>query len=111
MSRRRFIYDPELQDLVEVGEDFVNHAGPSRKSDAEVYGGLQATDGTPIDSRTKHRRYMKERDLSLTSDWTETWAKAAEKRAEVFTTGGDHKQRREQVERAFHEVTERGRRR
>lgn len=44
------------------------------------YDGLQATDGTPIDTRTKHRKYMKEKGYALASDFKETWATAARDR-------------------------------
>lgn len=49
------------------------------------YDGVAATDGTPIDSRTKHREYMKRNDLAMTSDFKETWAKAALEREVVRT--------------------------
>lgn len=44
------------------------------------YDGLAATDGTLINSRTKHRQYMKEKGYTLASDFKETWAAAARDR-------------------------------
>jgi len=44
------------------------------------YDGMQATDGTDISSRTKHRRYMKERGLTTVDDFKETWKKEAAER-------------------------------
>lgn len=44
------------------------------------YDGLAATDGTPIDSRTKHRQYMKNKGLAMASDFKETWKEAARER-------------------------------
>lgn len=44
------------------------------------YDGLRATDGTPIDSRTKHRQYMKDKGLTMATDYRETWKKAAQER-------------------------------
>lgn len=44
------------------------------------YDGLAATDGTPINTRTKHRQYMKEKGYGLVSDFKETWAAAARER-------------------------------
>lgn len=41
------------------------------------YDGLQATDGTPINSRTKHREYMKQKGLTMASDFKGEWAQAA----------------------------------
>lgn len=44
------------------------------------YDGLQATDGTPIDTRAKHQRYMRERGLTTVDDFTQTWAREAKAR-------------------------------
>ena len=46
------------------------------------YDGLRATDGTPIDSRTKHREYMKRNGLAMVDDFKQTWAKAQKEREE-----------------------------
>lgn len=46
------------------------------------YDGLRAQDGTPIDTRAKHRQYMKERNLTTIDDFSSTWKKAAEERAQ-----------------------------
>lgn len=40
----------------------------------------RATDGTDISSRAKHAEYCRRNNVSLTSDFKETWAKAAEAR-------------------------------
>jgi len=48
-------------------------------SDAH-YAGLRAPDGTDISSRAKHRTYMKDHDVTLASDFTNTWAAAAQQR-------------------------------
>jgi putative FmdB family regulatory protein len=69
------------------------------------YDGLRATDGSPIDSRTKHRQYMKDRGLTMASDFTETWKSAAKER-EVIRSGASTTDRlkdvRETVERAIY---------
>lgn len=49
------------------------------------YDGMAASDGTPIDSRTKHREYMKSRGLAMTGDFTETWSQAAKEREAIRT--------------------------
>lgn len=46
------------------------------------YDGLRATDGTPIDTRAKHRAYMRERGLTTVDDYRDTWAKEARARDE-----------------------------
>jgi hypothetical protein len=69
------------------------------------YIGLQATDGTPIDSRTKHRQYMKERGLTIMTDFKGEWQKAAEKRAALRTnTHQDPSLRKEITEQVMRSV-------
>ena len=46
------------------------------------YDGLRSTDGTPIDSRTKHREYMRRNNLTVADDFKETWARAQKQREE-----------------------------
>jgi hypothetical protein len=50
------------------------------------YDGLRAPDGTDISSRTKHREYMKANNLTLTSDFSETW-RSKQKEREAFRKG------------------------
>ena len=68
------------------------------------YDGLRATDGTPIDTRTKHRQYMKENNLAMDSDFKSTWETAARERAALRTGTLQDKERKsmitEQVMRA-----------
>lgn len=71
-----------------------------------VYGGLGvATDGTAIDSRTKHREYLKRNGLALTSDYAQHFEKAKEARAKAFSGESDTKERRETVARALYQQT------
>jgi len=44
------------------------------------YEGMQATDGTDISSRSKHRAYMKANNLTTIDDYSKTWSKNAEDR-------------------------------
>jgi hypothetical protein len=46
------------------------------------YQDMKATDGTDISSRAKHRAYMKAKGLTTADDYTQTWKKEAEKRAD-----------------------------
>ena len=48
------------------------------------YDGLRATDGTDISSRSKHRQYMRDNNLTTADDYTQTWAKAEAQRREFF---------------------------
>ena len=68
------------------------------------YDGMAATDGTPIDSRTKHREYMKSKGLAMTGDFTDTWASAAKEREYIRTAQSLPERKRdvrEVVERAI----------
>lgn len=75
------------------------------------YDGLRTTEGVDISTRTKHREYMRQTGLTTADDYKSEWKSAAEVRADVFTTGGDHKSRRDDVGRAMYEVQERNRKR
>jgi putative FmdB family regulatory protein len=67
------------------------------------YDGLRATDGTPIDTRTKHREYMKSKGLAMASDFTGTWKQAAKERENIRVGADPERKRaiREDVERAI----------
>lgn len=87
MSRRRYVWDPEQGCTVEVGGDYVGQRrNGGLTSEAEVYGNLQATDGTDISSRRKHREYMAHNGLAMAEDYTDTWAKARAERDRLRTT-------------------------
>jgi putative FmdB family regulatory protein len=69
------------------------------------YDGLRATDGTPIDTRSKHRAYMKANGLAMADDFKQTWADAAKEREKIRSGAAieDAKRKeliREQVTRA-----------
>lgn len=66
------------------------------------YDGMRATDGTPIDSRTKHRAYMKAKGLTTADDYTQTWAKAQKERETFRSAGHTDKHLRETVSREFY---------
>lgn len=44
------------------------------------YDGLRAPDGTPIDTRAKHREYMRANNLTTVDDFAATWQRDAERR-------------------------------
>jgi hypothetical protein len=104
MARKRY---------VQVGLELVEttqNPGPALPTDAGVlwgdrsYDGSRTVDGVDISTRTKHREYMKARGLTHPSDFKNEWVQARAQRDDFFTTGGDHKARREIVERALHEA-------
>jgi hypothetical protein len=102
--RRRFIQQPDGT-LREVSLDHV----PDMPVDSGAlwgdrhYDGVCTPDGVDISSRSKHREYMRTHGLTTSDDFTGEWGKARQQRDDFFTTGGDHKERRQQLERALHE--------
>jgi hypothetical protein len=106
-AKGRFIFDEAQQKFVPAGE----YVEPPRALDAPILSGrfyesTKATDGTDIGSRTKHREYMKQNNLTVADDFKQQWQGQETKRQEFFQ-GGDHKERqarREQIERAIHDV-------
>lgn len=114
MSRRRFIWDPEQGRTVEVTSDYVGQRrDEGRRSEEEVYGHCQATDGTDLSTRTRHRAYMSERGLAMASDYEGGyWQKKQAEMAAIRTPGSGHdsRERRETVGRLAYEMSKRGRR-
>jgi hypothetical protein len=105
MTRQTWHYDEKLGKLVEGPADR-RVDGPSgdgwRFSD-RLYSGspFKAHDGTIIDSKKKHREYMKRHNLATTDDFKGDWDRAAKKREEVFTGRHDRDARREAIARAM----------
>ena len=103
MSRRRYVWDDEAQQLVEVGAEWTDtprgNAGPV----TDLYmDGTRATDGTDIGSRAKRRAYMKANNLADTDDFKETWARKAREREAIAR--GEDSTRREAIARALHKL-------
>lgn len=102
--RRTYHWDEQLGRLVEgPGPRRSEGSGDGWRFSDRNYNAapFKAPDGTVIDSKRKHREYMKRTGLTTTDDFKGTWDKAAKERAEFYTHGGDHKQRREAVARAL----------
>ena len=66
------------------------------------YDGLRATDGTPIDSRSKHREYMKRNGLTTTDDYTNTWKQAEQERNKFRKAEHQDRELRETIAREFY---------
>jgi hypothetical protein len=107
--KRKFIQmrDPPY-DLIEVSTDY--EPSPRSVTDAALwndrhYAGLAATDGVAIDSRTKHREYMRARGLTTADDFDGEWKRAAERRAEFFMgKKGSGSVGRDDIARAIHQL-------
>jgi len=73
-ARRRWLYTSGGQPLpepIEISEDLdLAEKRAPVSTEAIAYDGLRATDGTPIDTRRRHREYMKERGLALFGDFS-----------------------------------------
>lgn len=80
--RGRFVYTSggePLPEPVEAGREPPPEARLQLMTDGH-YDGLRATDGTPINSRTKHRSYMQAKGLTVADDYKGEWAKKYEER-------------------------------
>ena len=105
--KRRFIQDPVTLELIEVTQDYVAPVRESAKNQGALwndrhYDGNQATDGTDISTRAKHRDYMKRNNLTTVDDFKDTWAQAQKKREDFYTRGGSFN--RQDIERAIYQV-------
>jgi hypothetical protein len=61
---------------------------------------FRAHDGTLIDSKRKHREYMRRHGLSTADDFKGTWDRAAKQREQAYTGRHDRRARLEAVRRA-----------
>lgn len=108
--KRKFVYDRELGKMVEVSLDYEQE--PRDHSELlwndRHYNDLKATDGTPIDSRAKHRAYMKAHGLTTMDDFKGEWDRAAAARAD-YLSGRKGSISRQDIERAIHTLQEKRR--
>jgi hypothetical protein len=101
--RRTYHYDEKLKKLVEgPGPHRGEGSGDNWRFSDRAYSSepFKTPDGTVIDSRKKHRDYMKRTGLTTIDDFTQTWATAEKKRAEYFA--GKDPTRREDIVRTIH---------
>jgi hypothetical protein len=104
----RWIWDEAQGKLVRADE----YVSPQEAKDAPVLAGrfyenLQAPDGKAINNRRDHQAYMKRSGTTVLSDYTETLPKNMEKRAKALTGDFDHKQRRDDIGRAWYNLEKR----
>lgn len=112
MSRRRYIWDATLGHTVEVTPDYTGQRRDNGlKSEEEVYGHCQATDGTDLSTRRRHQEYMRRNGLTVASDYTQTWEQKAKELSAIRTPGSGHdsRERREQVGRTMYQLRQRRR--
>jgi len=108
VTRKTYVYDPEQGKLVEGrSPSRIEGSGDGWRFSDRLYSGtpFKAPDGTVINSKKKHREYMRRTGLTTADDFKGTWDKAAQERARFFNNEGyDRKSRREAVERAVEKV-------
>jgi putative FmdB family regulatory protein len=59
------------------------------------YEGLASTDGVNIGSRSRHRQYMKDKGVTMASDYRNTWATAQREREKLRSGAPDATLRKE----------------
>lgn len=103
MSRRRWVYTNKGQpcEPYEVGGDFTGAETRAQTATEElVYGGTLATDGTPINTRKRHREYLKQNGLAMAHDYSPAYQEREAARRERH----EDKERREMVERQVYKI-------
>ena len=102
--RRTYHYDEATRTMVE-GPAPARGASPSIVSD-RLYSDrpFRGHDGTLIDSRRKHRDYLKRHNLTTADDFKEVWKEKAEERAKFFKEGDQREERRADVLKAVEKL-------
>jgi hypothetical protein len=111
MARKTYHYDEKLGRMVEgPGRPRAAGSGDSWRFSDRIYSDapFKAPDGTVIDSRKKHREYMRRAGVTTMDDFKGTWEQARQRREAVFTGQHDRAERREAVARAFEQHQRRG---
>ena len=111
----RFVFNPKTKRMEEVGADWK----PTDSKGLMVFGeshysGLRTADGMhDISTKAKHRAYMKERNVGLSHELTETRAKGIKERESYFQGTNQEiiKGWRETIGRNLYQIESRKRRR
>jgi hypothetical protein len=104
--RKTWHWDPEANALVEGPSPSRSEgSGDGWRFSDRLYSGtpFKGHDGTIIDSRQKHREYMRRHGLTTMDDFTNTWERKRAEREAFYTPGAGHDReaRREAVARAL----------
>ena len=111
MARKTYHYDP-------VSKSMVEGRGPSRLEGPQSGDGWRfsdriysakpfvAPDGTVIDSRKKHREYMKRAGVTTMDDFKDYWAQKRKERDEFYTGTSEKlkRERREDIARTIEQL-------
>jgi hypothetical protein len=101
VSRRLYKWDEQSKQLVELSADWE----PTPRTELMTgghYDGLQASDGSAIDTAKRHREYMRRNNLALAQDFQGEWKKAEAQRTEYRQGRAKDPARREAVARAVY---------
>lgn len=90
-QRGKWWLDPFTGHLVDHPVEAPRACGLQINTDTH-YEGAQATDGTDLSTRARHKAYMAQHGLTLASDFKETW-----KQQEKVRKSGDDPTRRQDV--------------
>ena len=104
MTRRTYHYDEASGEMVEGrGPSRTEGSGDGWRFSDRVYSAspFVAHDGTVIDSRKKHRDYMKRNNLSTVDDYTNQWESQRVEREKVFTGKHDREGRANDIAAAI----------
>jgi hypothetical protein len=108
MSRTTYVYvdTPEGVKSYVKGEE----PPPAYADSGALWGDLNYREtkgpmGEDLSTRTKHREFMRAKGLTTADDFTNFWTQ--KERDDFHRTGGDHKARRETIERVIYEAANR----
>lgn len=112
MSRKRWVYTEggrPLPEPVEVTEDWRNSSGPSKRSEAEVYGKLVTAEGVDVSSRRRYREHCQLARVTHYSDFKGEWQQAAKRREAMDSGELTRRDCAEAVGRAMYQAEQRNR--
>lgn len=97
---RRLRYNPETKQMEDVDEGPIERGGMIL-GDIEPF--VSPVDGSIISSRSVLRHHMRQHGLAHTDDYTETWKRKRQERADYLAgkTNPDSKRRKAQMSDAF----------
>ncbi len=105
MSVRRYRYDKELGEVVEVRGDEPRGPGRVELMLDSKYEGLRATDGTDVSSRRKWQAYARQHNLAHVEDFDKGyWPKKAKERDAMTRGDWGQKERTQAVVEAMRRV-------
>ena len=103
MARKTWHWDPDEGRLVEGPSPGRTESGDGWRFSDRIYSGkpFKGHDGTVIDSKKKHREYMRRHGLTTMDDFKGHWDRKAKEREAFYTGKHDREARREAVMRAM----------